>query len=291
MARLLYRSLCVEDLERSARFYKEALDFSEVSSADLSGPDVAKQMGLADASLRTRVLKHPDGPMLQLMEFTNPQATGPRERRSTLQYGLVHISFYVDDIDAAAHRLAAAGGHVFEHTRAHFAEGGTTLLYCTDPDGIRIEFMHHPDVPARFSHGGICVNDIDTSMRYYRQLGFEAAENYVLDQGYDWLGTINEVPGIKLRAQMVRDADGNVIELLKVFAPSSFGSRERGPLNRFGLTQLSFLDASPDETARELEALGGRRYPENHVLTPDSEIHQITDPDGVRIQLIRRIPG
>lgn len=229
MARLLYRSICVSDIERSARFYKEALDFSDFSSSDVSGPEISKQMGLANVALRTRVLKHLDGPMIQLMEFVSPTASGPLERRSTLQYGLVHLSFYVDDIDAAAQRLMDAGGHVFEHTRAHYSEGGTTLLYCTDPDGVRIEFMHHPDVPARFSHSGICVNDIETSMGYYRVLGFEAAENYVLDQGFDWLGTINEVPGIKLRAQMVRDADGNVIGFPKVFEPASF---DRGSAGR-----------------------------------------------------------
>lgn len=132
MARLLQRNFCVQDIERSARFYKQALDFSDVSSAEISGPEISRQMGLPDVVLRTRVLKHVDGPMIQLMEFVSPAATGPRERRSTLQYGLVHISFYVDDIDAAAQRIRDAGGHVFEHTRAHFAEGGTTLLYCTE---------------------------------------------------------------------------------------------------------------------------------------------------------------
>lgn len=287
MARLLQRNLCVQDIERSARFYRQALDFTEVSRATLSGPEVSKQMGLPDVIVHTRLLKHRDGPQIRLMEFASPVASGPRERRSTLQYGLVHLSLYVDDIDAEAQRIRDAGGFVFEHTRAHFPEGRTTLLYCTDPDGIRVELMHNPDVPGRFSHGGICVNDIDVSIRFYRELGFELAENYVLDQGYDWLATINEVPFIKLRAQMVRDAEGNVIELLKVFEPSSFGPRERGPLNRFGITHLSFADDAPAELAQKLEALGGRCYPEESATTPDGEVHQVSDPDGVRIELIR----
>lgn len=291
MPRLLQRNICIENIERSARFYKEALDFTDVSSADVAGAHISKQMGIPDVALRTRTLKHPDGPVLQLMKFVSPEASGPRERRSTLQYGLVHLSFYVDDIDASARRIEKAGGHVFEHTRAHFSQGKTTMLYCMDPDGIRIELMQNPDVPARFSHSGICVNDIEASMRYYRALGFEAAENYVLDQGYDWLGDINEVPGIKLRAQMVQDSDGNVIELLKVFEPASFGSRERGPLNRFGLTHLSFSDDAPGDTIKMLESLGGRSFPENHILTSEIEVHQATDPDGVRIELIRSVTG
>ncbi|WP_158511234.1 MULTISPECIES: VOC family protein [Sphingobium] len=40
-----------------------------------------------------------------------------------MQYGLVHLSIYVDDIDAWAARIVQAGGTVHEETRAHFAAG------------------------------------------------------------------------------------------------------------------------------------------------------------------------
>ena len=83
-------------------------------------------------------------------------------------------------------------------------------------------------------------NLLAASMAYYAALGFSPVENYVLDQGLPWLDVINETPGIKLRAQMMRDADGNTIELLKVFEPACFGTRERQPLNRFGLTHIAF---------------------------------------------------
>jgi catechol 2,3-dioxygenase-like lactoylglutathione lyase family enzyme len=289
MIRLSHRGICVSDLDRSTRFYKEALDFVDHAEFDVSGPEMSRTMGLPAVELRSRLLKHRDGPVIDLMQFTTPPASGRRERRSTLQYGLVHLSFYVDDIDAMAQRLIDAGGHVFEETRAHFAEGRTTMLYCTDPDGIRIELMHNPDVPGRFSHSGICVENIDTSLRYYGALGFELAENYVLDQGYEWLAKINEVPGIKLRAQMVRDSEGNVIELLKVFEPASFGPREPQPLNRFGLTHFALWDDAPDARVEKLCALGGRFNPEAHVVASEVELQQGADPDGVRIELMRKV--
>lgn len=288
MPRLSHRGICVTDLARSERFYREALDFGDYQDHGIvEGPDMERTMELPGVRLRCKMLRHPDGPVIELLHFLAPPAFGPLDRRSTLQYGLVHLSFYVDDIDAAAQRIRAAGGSVHDHTRAHYEEGRTTMLYCSDPDGVRIELMHTDGVPARFSHSGICVDDIDVSLGYYRTLGFEPAENYVLDAGYPWLGTINEVEGIKLRAQMIRDAEGNVLELLKVFEPASFGPRERRALNQYGLTHLAFWDDEIDATVRALTERGGFFVEEAHVTTPAIELQHGADPDGVRIELMR----
>jgi catechol 2,3-dioxygenase-like lactoylglutathione lyase family enzyme len=280
----------VNDIAASERFYREALGFEPYQDHGvIEGPDMAKTMQIPGVQLRAVMLKRQDGPVIELLQFLEPPATGPREKRSTLQYGLVHISFYVDDIDAWTARIAEAGGTIYEETRAYFAANDTTMLYCTDPDGVRVELMKSPGEAERFSHSGICVDDIDASLNYYEALGFTPAENYVLDQGFDWLGVINEVPGIKLRAQMVRDAGGNTIELLKVLEPASFGSRERQPLNRFGLTHIAFWDDDPATTAAELAERGGYFVEEAHVTTPMIELMHGADPDGVRIELMRPI--
>ena len=284
-----HRGICISDMARSERFYREALGFVDYQDHGMiAGPEMSKTTQLPDVVFACKMLRLADGPVIELLEFQNPKAFGPRERRSILQYGLVHLSFYVDDIDASAQRILAAGGQVFDETRAE-APGGVTLLYCTDPDGIRIELMHHADVPARFSHNGICVQDIDLSLKYYEALGFEPAENYLLDQGFDWLGTITEVPDIKLRAQMISDKDGNVIELLKAIAPASFGSLERRALNQYGLTHLAFWDDNPDGTAQALTLRGGHFVAEAHIETPQIELQHGADPDGVRIELMRLV--
>jgi catechol 2,3-dioxygenase-like lactoylglutathione lyase family enzyme len=290
MIRLSHRGICVSDMARSEAFYREALDFADYQDHGLiEGYDMEKTMQLPGVRLRAKMLRRADGPVIELLKFETPEATGPREKRSTLQYGLVHLSFYVDDIDAAAGRIVDAGGAVWEPTRAHYAENDTTMLYCTDPDGVRIELMKAPGERPRFSHSGICVEDIDTSLAYYDALGFQPAENYVLDQGLPWLDIINEVPGIKLRAQLVRDAEGNTIELLKVFEPACFGPRERQPLNRYGLTHIAFWDDEMERTVAELSARGGYFVEEAHVRTPQIELQHGADPDGVRIELMRPV--
>jgi len=52
----------------------------------------------------------------------------------------------VDDLDAVAATIGAAGGSVLAGTRTTFGEGDGVLdfVYCTDPDGVRIELMHLP---------------------------------------------------------------------------------------------------------------------------------------------------
>ena len=58
------------------------------------------------------------------------------------QLGLTHLSVRVADVDATAARIRELGGAVHEHTRCKFdgPDGSTSdFVYCTDPDGVRIE--------------------------------------------------------------------------------------------------------------------------------------------------------
>jgi catechol 2,3-dioxygenase-like lactoylglutathione lyase family enzyme len=284
--KLSNRTICVKDIEASEKFYCDALGFEPVlNHAASEHQDLAAACALPSVKLHAKILKRPDGPSVQLIQFIEPLAEGPRERRSTLEFGLVHISFYVDDIDIWADRITAQGGTVYEHTRAYFEGNDTTLIYCTDPDGTRVELMISPGEAERFSHGGICVDDIEASMRFYEALGFGEAENYVLDAGFDWLGVVNEVPGIKLRAQMMRNADGDTIELLKVFEPQCFGSRERQPINRFGLRYLEFNVDDAGSAVANLVAAGGKLDEVDDAVFGDRIVKDVIDHNGVRVKL------
>ena len=290
MVRLSHRGICISDLEASERFYRDALGFVEDQDYGvIEGPDMEQTMEMPGVRLRAKMLRHASGPRVELLQFLNPPAQGPREKRSTLQYGLVHLSFYVDDIDAVAQKIRDAGGQVYDHTRVQNGENGITLIYCTDPDGVRIELMHQPGIAARFSHSGICVPDVARSLRYYEALGFAAAEDYVFNERTTFLDTINEVPGIRLRAQMIRDAEGNTLELLQVFEPQAFGTQERQPLNRFGLTHIAFWDDDMEQTIDALRERGGYFVEAAHVRTAYIELQHGADPVGVRIELMRPV--
>ena len=91
-----------------------------------------------------------DGVTLELLGYRAPGHVGEPVRRPMNQLGLTHLSFRVDDLDAVASAIERAGGVVIRATRTTLDFPGVTLdfVYCTDPDGTRIELMHLPGIAA-----------------------------------------------------------------------------------------------------------------------------------------------
>jgi catechol 2,3-dioxygenase-like lactoylglutathione lyase family enzyme len=287
--RLSHRGMCVTDFAASTRFYCDALGFLAGEHFAMDDPALDTVMEVPGAVIRAQMVRNAQGVAFELLQFVKPLASGSRDRRPNNQYGLTHLAFYVDDIDDTAKRVRRAGGTVHPHTRATFPKGRTTMMYCSDPDGVRIELMYNRDIPARFSHSGICITDIDRSTRFYdTAIGFAPAESYTLDDHSSWLDVVQELKGVKLRAQMVRSAEGNTIELLKMDSPACFGPRERRPMDQFGLTHLAFYVDDIDTVAEKVIAGGGRAYPNTRAQFENgTEIMYCTDPDGVRVELMK----
>jgi lactoylglutathione lyase len=133
--------ICVSDLGASLRFYCEGLGFEEVAAHEV-GEEFAALMEVDGVRLRSRMIAK-DGFTLELLGFDAPGVTGDGGRRPMNGLGLTHLSLRVDDVEATAATIEALGGTVVGATRTTFALGATTLdfLYCTDPDGTRIELM------------------------------------------------------------------------------------------------------------------------------------------------------
>jgi catechol 2,3-dioxygenase-like lactoylglutathione lyase family enzyme len=141
------------------------------------------------------------------------------------------------------------------------------------------------DDPA-FSHLGICVADVDRSLRFYCEgLGFEAAEAYDLDDAMaPGLAEALEVESpVVLRSQMITKGPQK-IELLGYGQPTVIGvpSASRGQL---GLTHLAFTVADVEATAAALVEVGGTRL-DHTKASVGIEILFVADPDGTRIELM-----
>ena len=133
--------LCVSDLARSVAFYCGALDFEQAESHAI-GSEFARLMDVPDVAVTSQFIRR--GPTaIELLAFHEPVPFGTRERRAVHQLGLTHLSFRVRDVAATAARIVELGGTVVESSRTHLDFGGTPLefLYCTDPDGVRVELM------------------------------------------------------------------------------------------------------------------------------------------------------
>ena len=135
---------CGTDLGRSVRFYCDALGFEPVASYRI-GAEFSGLMELDGVDLESRMLRR-DGVTIELLGYRSPTATGDGSRRPMNQVGLTHLSLRVDDVDAVAAAVEALGGSVVRTTRTTMGAPGSQLdfVYCTDPDGIRIELMDLP---------------------------------------------------------------------------------------------------------------------------------------------------
>jgi catechol 2,3-dioxygenase-like lactoylglutathione lyase family enzyme len=134
--------ICVPDLDRSLRFYCEALGFTVADSHDI-GDEFGRLMEMEGVRLRSQFIQHESGMRLELLFFDSPSADGSRVRRPVNQFGLTHLSFRVTDVGVVAERIRELGGEVHGHTRTTFGSGEDALdfVYCSDPDGVRIELM------------------------------------------------------------------------------------------------------------------------------------------------------
>jgi lactoylglutathione lyase len=142
---LSHIGICVSDLERSVRFYCDALGFEPAFSHQV-GTEFATLMEVEGVELESRMLVR-DGVTIELLGFVSPGIVGDGERRPMNQLGITHLSVRVDDVDRVASTIEEMGGTVVHSTRTTFDGGGVRLdfVYCTDPDGVRIELMDLPD--------------------------------------------------------------------------------------------------------------------------------------------------
>ena len=133
--------ICVTDLDRSVRFYCEGLGFVLAEQHQI-GAEFAALMELDDVQLRSQFIRR-DEIAIELLDFEQPPVVGEPVRRAINRLGLTHLSFRVDDLPGTSARIEALGGAVLPATRTTFDLGGTALdfVYCTDPDGVRIELM------------------------------------------------------------------------------------------------------------------------------------------------------
>jgi catechol 2,3-dioxygenase-like lactoylglutathione lyase family enzyme len=143
---ILYRGshcgICVEDLERSMRFYRDGLGF-DVGPVYKVGSEFEASLevdGDGEIVLISQFLSQA-GMTIELLHFERPGSVGEpsinRNRR-----GLTHLSFEVDDVDAAAARLEAFGGSVVAGTRVGAGDpAAVQIVFLSDPDGVRVELM------------------------------------------------------------------------------------------------------------------------------------------------------
>ena len=135
--------LCVTDAARSLAFYTGALGFEEGARYEVGEPfDIV--MGVSKPLKLNSQFVSKDGIQLEFLHYASHEVTGAGEQRSMTQVGLTHLSVRVEAIEPAVEKVLAHGGQVHRETYVDAGPGGE-FVYCSDPDGIRVELMRLPD--------------------------------------------------------------------------------------------------------------------------------------------------
>lgn len=137
----------VSDVEKSVKFYTEAIGFKEVQGFDVPG-DYSKTVGLTDGKpLKVRVLVLGEGSTatkLKLIEFP-----GGKSKKNDSQYidselGFRYLTVFVNDTSAALKRLEKMNVKPIAKGTQPLPKGfpeGIFLTIVRDPDGNLVELV------------------------------------------------------------------------------------------------------------------------------------------------------
>lgn len=147
LTEVFHTGLTVSDLGRSVAFYRDVLGLELVAQWDSEQPYLRTIVGFPDAALSIALLRLPgaaggrSGHHIELLEYRAPR--GERTDRRTCNPGNVHVSFVVDDLDAAYRELSARGVR-FKSAPVEIDHGrnrGAKAVYLLDPDDITLELV------------------------------------------------------------------------------------------------------------------------------------------------------
>lgn len=135
MSAVSHVGLCVSDLERATRFYASVFGF--VVRNEMTIPDQATSPLLAvpePVGLTARYLML-EGFVLELLHFDRPDSPLQRDRPFT-EFGLTHLSFTVESLDAICALIRDCGGRVLDERTIP-----GIVAMALDPDGQILELL------------------------------------------------------------------------------------------------------------------------------------------------------
>jgi catechol 2,3-dioxygenase-like lactoylglutathione lyase family enzyme len=139
----LHVAINVSNMERSTAFYVEALGFEKLN--DITPDAKANQiMGFPDTEIKARQLRLPGGLTLLMREFVAPRYSGVRDVPVMNKVALINFAIRVDNIDRVGKKVQELGGTVVTETRTREGTAekpGPDVVFCFDPDGIRVELV------------------------------------------------------------------------------------------------------------------------------------------------------
>ena len=133
-------------------------------------------------------------------------------------------------------------------------------------------------------HTGIVVDDLETSLRFYRDLfGFTIIRE--AEECGDYIDAILALERVKVKTVKLTSPDGQLIELLKYDYPAAVRSQRK--INDIGIGHIAF---QVDDLDREYHRLGmiGVLFNSPPRISPDgvAKVTFCRAPEGTFIELV-----
>jgi catechol 2,3-dioxygenase-like lactoylglutathione lyase family enzyme len=138
---LTHIGICVSDIERSIRFYRDALGFRYVSELEVAGEPSDSLLRLRNVELKAVYLER-DGVRIELLHYGSPPRKPAPRPHEMNDLGFTHLSFHVTDLEGTLAALREAGATVLESTVVRIPGAGSLAAFLTDPDGVLIELVN-----------------------------------------------------------------------------------------------------------------------------------------------------
>jgi len=150
--RLSHIGICVSELERSVRFYRDVLGFEELSRLQVKGEESERLLEIEGGELQAVYLQR-DGTRIELLFYPaagHEQSLTPAPMN---RLGFTHLSLRVTDLASVVAAVESCGGSNLDNTLIDKPEWGTKAVFVTDPDGLRIELLQAPGDPNTLPGG------------------------------------------------------------------------------------------------------------------------------------------
>src|SRR5687768_8702451 len=126
-----------DDDDQASLARVSALRLEKVDEARLEGDWVDRVVGLEGVRSEIAMLETPDGDVrLELSKFHNPPGVGGDRDAAPNTPGIRHITFLVDDLDAAIAGLQAHGAELVGEVETY---RDVRVCYVRGPEGIIVE--------------------------------------------------------------------------------------------------------------------------------------------------------
>src|SRR5437868_4053290 len=183
------------------------------------------------------------------------------------------------------------------HQRSHLRTLASVLLFLVS---LRTRFVLIVSIKCqvkrqgdsmtvkRMDNVGIVVDDIDTAIAFFTDLGLELEGRAPIEG--DWADGVTGLRNMRVEIAMMRTPDGHSrLELSRFLAPPVVADNRRAPVNALGYLRVMFTVENIDDTLARLAKRGAKLVGELVQYQDSYRLCYIRGPEGVLIGLAQEI--